>query len=676
MLQTFTQQFLCFNKSYDVNRGRSSQSRIAFSNSNLRVIALLFFLLTSVSVSYATDASNAEDSLNEQQVAFDKLYESIDTGEVEIVTLEDRDEYMASLEAAIPEGDDIRRRRYEFYVCMTGYGFEFSKGIEVAEQYIAEAKQAEDQEAIARFYYCLAEFQASTSLWKNSIESINASIEASKSIGHKEYWAWGLAFRCSIRSLVGEFAESLVDCLKARELYGQANKEATGDELLFDIGIAYRRIGFNDKALEYFNEMEELAVDQGLLLGQIQTIIQKSFIFYNKEMYAEALDLQKKALELADEQEDYNGQAASARVAMAGTLIKLHRYSEAKQQLDQAQELINQFGITNSNEMIEMQMGMALDGLEQPELAVEYYDRAEDLMKRGGNRRYLSMLYEARSKNYEMLGQEKEALQMMQKHLELSRILEKDREQQQILVLRYQFDSERSDLENKKLVAEKKLKETEVEALKKTQRWQLVAIVLGGLLSLVLVILIVRQFGLSKRLKQQALTDSLTGVANRRHIESYCKTVLEQAKQHSADASIIVFDIDNFKQINDKHGHVVGDEVLKKLSEFCQTMLRQLDKLGRYGGEEFLVVLPQANLENAYQVAERLRLGLQQISFGSNDQPFNITVSLGVAEYDKNETMDQLIDRADEALYRAKSQGRNMALEAKSTRENKDKVDT
>ncbi|WP_223669888.1 sensor domain-containing diguanylate cyclase [Kangiella shandongensis] len=657
MLQTCRKHYLC-----KYHKAIISLYPLRYLSVHPILGCLIVLLLILSPLSRASEKDPIE-TRNEQQIVFDELYKGIDTGDVEIDSLEDRDEYLESLQAALPEGDDVRRRQYEFYVCVTGYGFEFNQAIEVAESYIKQAQQAGDKEAEARFYYCLAEYEAASALWKDSIDSINQSIKVSQSIEHKEYWAWGLAFRCSIRSLVGEFANSLVDCLKARELYGEANKEATGDELLFDIGIAYRRIGFYDKALEYFDEMEALATEEGLLVGRVQTAIQKSFVYYDQEDYTRALQLQKKALALS-EQDEYSAQSASARVAVATSLNKLQRFSEAKEELELAQSLLEEFGLTRSNEMIEMQMGIALDGLELHTLAKQHFERAEQLMKAGGNRRYLSMLYEARANNHQLLGDEKAALQAMQKHMALSRALEKDREQQQILILRYQFDSERSELENKKLLAEKKLQETEVEALKRAQHWQMIAIIMGGLLTLVLLFLIVRQLGLSRRLKRQALTDSLTGVANRRYIEDYCQTILQQAKREQVDASIIVFDIDNFKQINDQYGHVMGDEVLKALSTFCQTILRQKDKLGRYGGEEFVVVLPQANLNNAYQVAERLRTGAEALTFGDKDKPFNVTISLGVAEFNQEETMDRLIDRADDALYRAKAQGRNRTLKA------------
>lgn len=621
-------------------------------------ILILFYL----PVSIANESPDEKRSVAE--ITFDELYQGIDSDEVDINSTEERDKYLRSLQDAIPEGDGVRRRQYEFYVCMTGYGFEFNQAIEVVEKYIQQAKEAQDQEAVARFYYCLAEYQAASALWSASIDTINQSIKVSQSIDHKEYWAWGLAFRCSIRSLVGEFADSLVDCLQARELYSEVNKDATGDELLFDIGIAYRRIGFYKKALEYFNKMEVVATKERLPIGQVQIALQKAFVYYDQENYSKALELQREALELVAK-DPYNGQSGSARLAIATTLNKLNRFAKAKKELVLVQKSYEELGLTQGNGMIQLQMGIALDGLEQPNLAAQKFERAEALMQAGGNQRYLSILYEARAKNYEHLERDKEALLMMQKHLELSRTLDKDREQQQILILRYQFDSERSELENQRLLAEKQLQEIEVEALKRAQKWQMVAIILGGILTLVLLLLIVKQFGRSKSLKKQALTDSLTGVANRRYIEDYCQQALQQAKRQQQSASIIVFDIDYFKRINDQHGHVAGDEVLKQLTAFCLQLLRDEDKIGRYGGEEFLVVLPNANLDNAHQVAERLRTGIEEIRFTSGVEFFSISISLGVAEYDRDESMERLVERADEALYQAKAEGRNRTLVAK-----------
>ena len=119
---------------------------------------------------------------------------------------------------------------------------------------------------------------------------------------------------------------------------------------------------------------------------------------------------------------------------------------------------------------------------------------------------------------------------------------------------------------------------------------------------------------------------------------------------------MIIFDIDNFKQINDDYGHDVGDEVLKGISKALGSLMRKSDALGRWGGEEFLVIAPEVELDNAMELAERLRQVMADIEF---DKAGVVTASFGVAELDQADTRSDLVRRADKALYRAKNEGRN-----------------
>lgn len=130
--------------------------------------------------------------------------------------------------------------------------------------------------------------------------------------------------------------------------------------------------------------------------------------------------------------------------------------------------------------------------------------------------------------------------------------------------------------------------------------------------------------------------------------------------------SVILLDVDDFKLFNDKHGHSVGDAVLNTVAEICSAHLRSNDIFGRMGGEEFAVVLPDAILSNALEVAERLRYAIENLEFThdsnlhTRDERHLITVSVGVAEYSSDCTsLDELLDRADKAMYQSKSLGRN-----------------
>lgn len=153
-----------------------------------------------------------------------------------------------------------------------------------------------------------------------------------------------------------------------------------------------------------------------------------------------------------------------------------------------------------------------------------------------------------------------------------------------------------------------------------------------------------------------AATDTLTGLPNRRALHDVLQAGLSRARQTGQPLAVALIDIDLFKVINDTHGHAAGDDVLRKISQVMRTELRQTDWLGRWGGEEFLLCLPDTTMSAATDLSERLRLAVQLHGFG-HGQP--VTVSIGLAEVLGEDFLEQLLQRADGALYRAKAHGRN-----------------
>lgn len=157
-------------------------------------------------------------------------------------------------------------------------------------------------------------------------------------------------------------------------------------------------------------------------------------------------------------------------------------------------------------------------------------------------------------------------------------------------------------------------------------------------------------------LEVQSLTDPLTKVGNRRQLFQRLRVEMEQARQHQQPFSVIIGDIDHFKRINDTYGHQVGDRVLQATAQRLREGLRTHDFIGRYGGEEFMIVLPLASLEVASVIAERLRQGVAALAVSPLQEP--ITCSFGAATLE-DETEEELLNRADVALYQSKQQGRN-----------------
>ncbi len=159
----------------------------------------------------------------------------------------------------------------------------------------------------------------------------------------------------------------------------------------------------------------------------------------------------------------------------------------------------------------------------------------------------------------------------------------------------------------------------------------------------------------------QATHDLLTGLWNREQILDMLRRELSRAKRQQGSVSVMMVDIDHFKQVNDSHGHMVGDRVLQEVSRRMHNVIRPYDGIGRYGGEEFLVVLPGCNLSSSSAVAERLRVAVSREPIKSDGQTLCVTCSLGVASNELKEgaAADWYIRAADAALYRAKSAGRN-----------------
>jgi len=164
------------------------------------------------------------------------------------------------------------------------------------------------------------------------------------------------------------------------------------------------------------------------------------------------------------------------------------------------------------------------------------------------------------------------------------------------------------------------------------------------------------------KLEQLATTDPLTGLANRKQIMADLTFHREYYRRYGTEFSILMMDIDHFKQVNDSYGHLAGDAVLVQLAQIFRDSLRVLDCAGRYGGEEFLIILGRTECHQAVQVAERLRLSVAQHVFVHGDLQLRATISVGVTGMRAEDGGTDLIDRADRALYEAKTGGRNQVV--------------
>ena len=177
------------------------------------------------------------------------------------------------------------------------------------------------------------------------------------------------------------------------------------------------------------------------------------------------------------------------------------------------------------------------------------------------------------------------------------------------------------------------------------------------LLVLLLTLLTVNRY--QQRIERIASTDALTGLLNRKSLELLFQRAMLLSRRTAQPMSAILFDIDFFKRVNDTHGHLWGDKVIRGVAEVARASVRASDVVTRWGGEEYLVLLNDCSLAQAMEVAENLRAAVERHDFGMPEPRVPVTISLGVAEYRLDESESAFFSRADSALYQAKHHGRN-----------------
>jgi diguanylate cyclase (GGDEF)-like protein len=612
-----------------------------------------------LAVALCAHAEPAAQASVRDTVAFDQLIRQLDNGDVPLNNQASVGRALDRLLALLPPHDARRRRRYEYVYCFLAFDNDANAGYAYAGRGIEQARQAGDPEAEANFQMCRGLYQSQVTTERDALPAYEEGIRIARRLENGRLIADGLTWRGSARSLLGEQAKALFDFLEAQHLYEVAGNATAAQSNLISIATIYRRLGEYDKAGDYLQQSMVVAQRKQDKQEQMVVNMQLGFLATERGDAAAAVAPLQQALALAQETGSRQS-VGSALLALAESSNVRKRYAEALQDLERAASEFKAVSDKSNTGMLALQSAEAHAGLGQHELAAREFDVAEANVRHSNNMRYLAELYEERSKNQEALGKPSAALADLKLKMKADAALARMAKTQITTLMSYQFDTERRELENRKLAADRTLKEQQLAALERVRSWQRLAILLAGVLLVLMLWLAWRQWRQGRRLHRLAITDSLTGISNRRHIEHMLHMAVDEAGRTRRPLTVIMLDVDHFKRVNDSHGHPVGDQVLEQIVQACQGALRQFDRLGRMGGEEFLVVLPDTDLEGGLQVAERLRANVATARPTVGDIELQLSISLGIAELAHSDTGPaSLVRRADAALYHAKDNGRN-----------------
>jgi diguanylate cyclase (GGDEF)-like protein len=393
---------------------------------------------------------------------------------------------------------------------------------------------------------------------------------------------------------------------------GQADALARSGEALHELGRSAEAIEPLTAAAHDYREVEDK-------VGEASVMRFLSLVHADLNDPALALRLNAQAIE-ATLQLDEPMQLARARLERAALLVMQRRAAEAQHLIDAAYPVV----------------------LGQDDLTL------------------VSLYYQTAAETHAMLGKYRNAYVEMAQYQNTAHRQTDQLVAHQLAAQRGRLESERLSRENALLRSQAASSQNALAEATRAAELQYLALSLGAIVVLGALIAIWHQRRLMRRIARMAETDALTGMLNRRHVLEMGQRMMQRCRRDGRPCAMLMLDVDRFKEINDRYGHLAGDKALRAIAHALSSCLRPGDQIGRYGGEEFATILPGADAQEAGVVAERLRSAVSQLQpdWAPGADPLTVSGGIAISTGDLDD-FNELIVRADRALYRAKDAGRN-----------------
>jgi diguanylate cyclase (GGDEF)-like protein len=507
----------------------------------------------------------------------------------------------------------------------------------------------------AGVHSCEGEIQEAAGDSAKAMSAFALAVSAAEAAGDEEMLASALYLRGWLRGVQGDYALGLLDLRRSATLYEKGDFPEHSRTAVNGIATIYNRMGDYAQAQQYFEQAAKAQLAAGMQREAMVTLYNLGRTREHLGQWDSAQAAYLQAMGLARGIGYARGEAYVQR-GLAGVLNARGQYALALERLADAEKLAAGTPDARLQAQLALVRGVALRGLKRPAeslaalgTALASFGKAEALSE-------LAATHAAIAAAQADLGDWRAAYESQRLLKEVTDRLHARQLDQRFMTLKVEFDTAAREKENALLLREKAATVAALEQQQRAGRSQVLAVVLAVALAAVLGLLAWRHRRASRTMHALAMTDELTGLPNRR-------AVLARLGQYLAggdDCAVLILDIDHFKTINDQHGHLVGDEVLRAVAGVVAGLLRGPMVAGRLGGEEFLLLLPEMDLDEAVQVGEQVRAAVAQLDTSRwfSGRPLSVSAGVAVAHPGPGGVADAL-RRADEALYEAKAAGRN-----------------
>ena len=500
-----------------------------------------------------------------------------------------------------------------------------------------------------------------------------SGLELAKSLHDKVLIATGLVNLGAIYYLTDRYEESLIALNDAYNIAKQTEDEELKGAVNSELGILYATLERNEQAMVYYQQSYQHYKNAKKTSLSLNSLVNISLNYLAEKEYEQAITVYKTIIEESD--------GAALNQIMYSTYSGLSWANLKKK--DPNPEASYQYLLLSKQYMgsieqydVEMQYyvdeAFVLFELDRFDEAINSIAKVENILSAQTPLGHLKMqirisIINLKSKTYFKLGHFQKAYDLQEQRLSLIKVLRDKKRTQSVDEVRLALEAKEADLQKQILKNKQTLQEISLFEAEQEQEKQELYLFYIAVVALIFAWLLTKLVQGQRKLYKASSVDMLTGIANRRELMKKGKKLLHRAKTQQTDFSVIMIDIDHFKKINDQFGHNVGDQVLKKIVELGDGFMRKTDVFGRFGGEEFIVFLPQTSISQAKMISERFRVAVDEypweISHASNE-PLKTSISIGVANsidipFDELSDLTALINKADSLLYLAKEQGRN-----------------